>query len=578
MAYKTTSKQSVANTGVTASSNITTTPPPVISQVYYTDSAYNVITATAAGTTIGGYLKLVGIGFQYGATVYVNGLATTVLSTTVVSSTEIRIRIAALTAATYSLMLFNPNNTGAIYANGIVYSAEPAWTTTSYSNTFETNTVNIQLLATGDVPLSYSLQAGSSLPAGVTLSSTGLLSGAAGNIISTTTVTFTVVVSDLQNQTTPQLISLSLTFNAGYLWAWGTEGVSQNYLGDGGGSIDKSSPVQVGATNDWLVLSPYGTGCMAIKKGGTLWGWGNAATGALGLGDATDVKNGPVQVGLLTNWSTLSTSGSHSLAIKTDGTLWAWGSNVGGRFGDGTVISKSSPVQVGSLTTWKSVAIMDGNGSSSAAIQTDGTLWTWGIDGGDGHLGLGDTISRSSPTQVGLLTNWSIAAMSVNAMAAIKTDGTLWVWGENSATNGGQLGLNDAISRSSPTQVGALTNWRYISITNSSVMAAIKTDGTLWTWGVAGADGTLGLGDIIKRSSPVQVGALTTWRHVSVGGGSGPHALAIKTDGTLWSWGRNALGQLGLGDTQARSSPVQVGTKATWKLAKVSGGSYTISI
>ncbi len=117
MAYKTTSKKSVANIGVKASSNITTTPPPVISQVYYTDSAYNVIPAITPVS----YLKLVGTGFQYGATVYLNGLTTTVLSTTVVNSTEIRVRIAALSAGTYSLMLFNPNNTGGIYATGVTF-------------------------------------------------------------------------------------------------------------------------------------------------------------------------------------------------------------------------------------------------------------------------------------------------------------------------------------------------------------------------------------------------------------------------------------------------------------------------
>ena len=141
--------------------------------------------------------------------------------------------------------------------------------------------------------------------------------------------------------------------------------------------------------------------------------------------------------------------------------------------------------------------------------------------------------------------------------AAIKTDGTLWAWGLNTD---GQLGLNNIAHRSSPVQVGSLTDWKLVAA-GSYFAVAIKTDGTLWSWGRGTAiaplgAGALGLGNTAHRSSPVQVGSLTDWKQVSAGA---YHTRAIKTDGTLWTWGDNTSGQLGLGNTIHRSSPVQVG-------------------
>ena len=183
-------------------------------------------------------------------------------------------------------------------------------------------------------------------------------------------------------------------------------------------------------------------------------------------------------------------------------------------------------------------------------------LYAWGGNG-NGQLGLGDTTNRSSPTQVGSLTNWiSVAAGSYHSLA-VKTDGTLWSWGWNSS---GQLGLGDVTQRNSPVQVGALTNWKFVT-GGDEFSLAIKTDGTLWSWG-SGSSGQLGLGNTTAYySSPKQVGALTNWSSVVAGG---YHSLAIKTDGTLWSWGLNASGQLGLGDTTGRSSPTQVGALTDW--------------
>jgi len=191
-------------------------------------------------------------------------------------------------------------------------------------------------------------------------------------------------------------------------------------------------------------------------------------------------------------------------------------------------------------------------------------LWLWGAND-YGGLGTNDTANRSSPTQVGVGTNWSRVSSGRYTTMAIKTDGTLWGWGFN---NHGQLGLNDTVYASpSPTQVGALTTWSKVSA-GSQITAAIKTDGTLWLWG-RNNYGQLGTNDLANRSSPTQVGVATNWSLVSTGTYS---TIAVKTDGTLWLWGYNNNGQLGQNDRVYRSSPTQVGSATTW--SRVSMGRY----
>lgn len=337
------------------------------------------------------------------------------------------------------------------------------------------------------------------------------------------------------------------------LWVWGVNTLGQ--LGTGTAS-SVNSPVQLGSFSEWKSLDLS----RAIKSDGTLWAWGDGFAGGLGLGDTTS-RSSPVQVGALSNWKQVSTINGSTMAVKTDGTLWGWGLNTSGQLGLSDATSRSSPVQVGALTDW--LVVSPGGLSHFLAIKTDGTLWAWGTNT-TGQLGLGDTTTRSSPVKVGALTNWKrlVEGPTNNGSSfAIKTDGTLWAWGDNSS---GQLGLGDATARSSPVQVGLLTNWRQLALGRPNPgVVAVKTDGTLWAWGY-GNDGQLGLGDTAPRSSPVQVGALTTW---SVVAASVAGFRAIKTDGTLWTWGSNTNGQLGLGvDTNHKSSPVQVGSLAIWKL------------
>ena len=345
------------------------------------------------------------------------------------------------------------------------------------------------------------------------------------------------------------------------LWAWGDNTHGQLGLGN---ITSRSSPVLVGVLTNWKSVligaaATWGPSA-AIKSDGSLWMWGSGDSGVLGLGD-TSSRSSPVQVGSLTNWAYVDTIGGnvgqhHTLAIKTDGTLWAWGRNDQGQLGLGDLTDRSSPVQVGSLTNWKSVAL---SASHTLAVKTDGTLWAWGLNT-NGALGLDDTSSRSSPVQVGSLTTWAQATCASSFSMARKTDGTLWAWGSNAW---GQLGVNDVNPRSSPVQVGSLTTWAHLA-TGAAINYAVKTDGTLWAWGY-GADGRLGLGDLVPRSSPVQVGSLTNWaKTFCMGGNDIRYVFATKTDGTLWAWGENVNGRLGLGDLTTRSSPVQVGTYTDW--------------
>jgi len=275
------------------------------------------------------------------------------------------------------------------------------------------------------------------------------------------------------------------------------------------------------------------------------------------------------------------TIGTASIASATSVSVtFTAPSNVGGgaitsyvatarKTSDGTTISgtgSSSPVTISGLTTGDAytvtVAAVNAFGAgpisaaSNSVTPVEQQLWSWGYNG-SGQLGLGNTANRSSPVQVGALTTWlQVAAEGGNFSLAIKTDGTLWSWGVNYS---GQLGSNSIVSRSSPVQVGALTNWQQVSANGFS--AAIKTDGTLWTWG-QNSNGQLGSSSVVSRSSPVQVGALTNWNKVAVGTDS---CAAIKTDGTLWAWGNNDFGTLGQNNYIFRSSPVQIGSLTNWK-------------
>jgi alpha-tubulin suppressor-like RCC1 family protein len=343
-----------------------------------------------------------------------------------------------------------------------------------------------------------------------------------------------------------------------YLNSWGgNNGYGQLGLGN---KTSYSSPKQVGSLTTWASTSGGSFFSGAVKTDGTLWMWGYNGSGQIGNGVSGASPSSPIQVGALTNWATVSCGYAFTIATKTDGTIWSWGQGSLGKLGLGNTTYYSSPKQIGALTNWYSVSA---GPDSVIAIKTDGTMWAWGYNG-NGQLGQNNTTNRSSPVQIGALTTWATATLnrggsnSGNGYAlAIKTDGTIWSWGYNSD---GELGSGTTTNRSSPVQIGALTNWLKV-VANGYTNAAIKTDGTLWTWGY-GTFGQLGNSSVASVSSPIQIGGLTTWS--TLAGGSNTVVFATKTDKTLWGWGRNATGELGLNNRTAYSSPVQVGSTADW--------------
>jgi len=344
----------------------------------------------------------------------------------------------------------------------------------------------------------------------------------------------------------------------GNLWTWGVN--TNGLLGDGT-TVNKSSPVTAGTGVNWRKTSNNAV-AFGIKQDGTLWAWGANTSGAIGDGTTIN-KSSPVTVaGGGTSWIDIAANSAGGAGIKSDGTLWTWGFNGGGNLADGSAVNKSSPVTtIGGQGTWASLMTGPGGSQTVAALKIDGTLWIWSAGSTSSAVMIGDGtgVAKSSPvTTAGGGNNWRQVTCGYSSVAATKTDGTLWTWGLGSS---GQLGTGTTTSITSPvTTAGGGTNWKMVANASTSMMA-VKTDGTLWTWGL-NIGGILGDGTTINKSSPVTVaGGGTNWK-VACG------YSAIKTDGSLWAWGSNTTGRLGDGTTVAKSSPVTVaGGGTTWKSA-----------
>ena len=330
-----------------------------------------------------------------------------------------------------------------------------------------------------------------------------------------------------------------LLIEAGNLFAWGLNNAGQ--LGDGT-TTQRLSPKQI-TSNIWLYISPGPAYSAGITNNGNLYTWGDNSTGQLGDGTTTQ-RNNPTQIGSNT-WIQVATGGAsfsdgYTLAIRSDGLLFAWGDNSYGQLGDGTTTQRLTPTQIGGSNTWSYISA---GGFHTLAIRSDGLLFAWGVNT-TGQIGDGTTTQRLTPTQIGSNT-WLQVSAGVQHSLGIRSDGLLFAWGLNLY---GRLGDGTTTQRNNPTQIGSNT-WLQVSAGDAHSLG-IQSDGNLYAWG---NNDNRQLGFSTQPSSstryPTQVDS-NVW--IKISGGSS-YSAGIQSDGNLYAWGYNGSGQIGDGTT---TSPV----------------------
>lgn len=396
----------------------------------------------------------------------------------------------------------------------------------------------------------------------------------------------------------------TLAIENGKLKAWG-----DNSSGQCGGVeiLEKLEPKALGVDRDWDRVLPGKDFVVAHKQDGSLWAWGNAE--ATNRETSSAIYQDPAQIfgendEASTGWSreiaALESSASNNIGkrifgLKNDGTLVGWGGRDGLNSYDNLIRSPWWDLQQDTFGTmpwtWQSLAGNLGKGDDShvLAVRSDGTLWAWGANTG-GQLGDGTKVSKDLPNQIGVRTNWMKAFAGGSHSLALRSDGTLWAWGVNTS---GQLGAvrmktfsetNESSNinvttyqktvavgdQVRPIQVGTSKNWLTLSAGGQHNLA-LKKDRSLWVWG-GDSKGQLGIGSVAPATtetntnsamifSPARLGN-AFWTDVSAGL---DHSLGVRSDGTLWAWGNNEAGQLGDGTRAQRKKPVQIGAANNWK-------------
>lgn len=328
----------------------------------------------------------------------------------------------------------------------------------------------------------------------------------------------------------------------------------------------------VGTDKNWKFVEGGKAYGFLIKEDGTLWAVGTNTDGVQGTGDGIDHKT-PKQVGTDTDWAYVTSVrfwGYTALAIKTDGTLWGWGSNSSNQLGTGnTGKNETTPIQIGTDNNWKTVTM---GVAHTMAIKTDGTLWGWG-NNSSGQLGNGTQTSVTTPVQIGTDTDWSYVKAIDNRTYAVKTDGTLYVCGSNAY---GLLGLNQSeeelISNYNTLTLASNFTEKVISVSGceNTTTFAVGENGIISKIYTVGdnTDGALGDGngklltatsssDEMPRSYTLVEPLLPEGLNYSVLSSGQNYSLAITTDGKLYAWGRNKGGQLG-DDTDVDMLPTSI--------------------
>ena len=327
----------------------------------------------------------------------------------------------------------------------------------------------------------------------------------------------------------------------GTVWAWGNNSFGQL----GNGTRQRSTtPVKTLLLTNITMVAAGRFHSVALKSDGTVWTWGYNQDGELGYTTPGQFSETPQQVTSLSNITAIAAGSNHSIALKNDGTVWAWGVNSVGSLGDGTTTKKTTPVQVRDLTGVVSVVASDGH---NLAIKNDDTIWAWGYSF-FGQLGDGSTTNRTRPVQIAL-TNVKLISAGAKNSAAIKNDGTIWAWGLNSE---GQVIGETAPAVPIPKHLTSLSDVDVIAAHHHFTI--LKKDGSVWTWGFNNV-GQLGNGTTTNNPTPTPISTLSNIVEIAAGNS---RSFAIRNDGSVWSWGYNGDGELGDGSTTNRTTPVQV--------------------
>jgi alpha-tubulin suppressor-like RCC1 family protein/tRNA A-37 threonylcarbamoyl transferase component Bud32 len=329
------------------------------------------------------------------------------------------------------------------------------------------------------------------------------------------------------------------------LLAWGYNEYGQ--LGNGA-SVDSDTASHVLGLDKVVSLSAGWAHTLALRSDGTVWAWGRNSMGQLGTGSKIGSLR-PIQIPGLTHVIAIASGFEHGLAIKTDGAAWAWGANYAGQLGNGKKLDSVSPVRVMILEKVTSVA---GGGMHSVAATSDGAVWAWGYNS-DGQIG-NDGPDTAVPARVsGIDGAIAVAAGGAHSLA-LRSDGTVWAWGFN---NFGQAGNGSNINGFTPIRVAGLS--KVVAVAAGDLYSlALKADGTVWAWG-GNAEGELGNGSTTNTSVPVLISGLSDVIAISAAGrGKVGHNLALKSDGSVWSWGYNYWAELGTNGKKNSNLPVAV--------------------
>lgn len=323
------------------------------------------------------------------------------------------------------------------------------------------------------------------------------------------------------------------------LWVWGQytyDEIADSLVP----TTINSVPVQVGTDHDWADIASGWGFSIAIKHDGSMWGWGSNLYGQLGMPIKSET-NILTKCSTDSNWLAVCAGTFHVLGIKKNGSLWSWGARDYGQLGRDYTYASTYPVQVGTDSNWMKIAA---GWHNSFGIKKDSSLWGWGKNN---MFSLGDSIGGevSEPHRIDSMNKWLEIATSQEHSIGIQANGSLWAWGSNDVGQLGQ-GSRPPWYKKTPARIGSDTDWHKVA---SGVLSsfALKKDGKLWSWG-DGLSGILGIGRYSREYSPVAVEPERNWVNIFA---SEYNFFTNSNDGGLWACGFNYNGSLGLGVSSA---------------------------